>query len=62
MPRNDRADASMSTEQDGKLSMAALASAVETRGASQGHMIHRDRDGLYDERLDTLDKIGTSVA
>ena len=52
----------MSTEQDGKLSMAALASAVETRGASQGHMIHRDRDGLYDERLDTLDKIGTSVA
>ncbi len=50
----------MSTEQDGKLSIAALASAVETRGASKGVMIHSDRGGIYgdEEYLDTLDKIG----
>ena len=50
----------MSTAQDGQLGIAALASAVETRGASQGLMIHSDRGGIYGdaEYLDMLDKIG----
>ncbi len=47
----------MSTEQDGKLSIAALASAVETRGASKCLMIHSDRGGIYGDQ-DYLDKIG----
>lgn len=37
----------MSTEQDGRLSGAALASALEARGMPRGVMVHSDRGGIY---------------
>jgi putative transposase len=37
----------MSTEQDGKLSVAALASALEARGNPRNVIVHSDRGGIY---------------
>lgn len=37
----------MSTEQDGKLSLAALTSAIEARGAPRRVLVHSDRGGIY---------------
>ena len=37
----------MSTEQDGKLSLAALTSALEARGNPRNVLVHSDRGGIY---------------
>jgi len=37
----------MSTEQDGKLSLAALTSALEARGNPRDVIVHSDRGGIY---------------
>lgn len=37
----------MSTEQDGRLSLAALTSAIEARGHPKNVLIHSDRGGIY---------------
>jgi putative transposase len=37
----------MPTEQDGKLSLAALTSALEARGNPRNVMVHSDRGGIY---------------
>ena len=37
----------MSTEQDGKLSVAALTSALEARGNPRNVIVHSDRGGIY---------------
>jgi hypothetical protein len=36
----------MSTEQDGKLSLAALTSALEARGKPRNVLVHPDRGGI----------------
>ncbi len=50
----------MSTEQDGKLSLAALTSAVEARGVAAGVVLHSDRGGIYggDEYVTHLKRLG----
>ena len=37
----------MSTEQDGRLSVAALASALEARGSPRNVVVHSDRGGIF---------------
>ena len=41
----------MSTEQDGKLSLAALTSALEARGNSRNGIVHSDRGGIYGDNV-----------
>jgi putative transposase len=40
----------MSTEQDGRLSVAALASALEARGNPRNVVVHSDRGGIFGDR------------